>query len=54
MDCTCWVSKESAEMRFGIRWGAHSLQCPQYRVSLDPVDALNDAELRLRMEEAAK
>ena len=48
--CNCWVSGSSvsAEERFGIRWGAHGLACPEYRRSLDPVDAIHDIELRER------
>lgn len=50
--CSCWVSHRSERERFGIRYGAHSTNCPQYRPSLDPVDKLNDQELRQRNEPA--
>ncbi len=48
--CNCWVAHESEEIRFGIRFGAHALDCPTYRPSLDPVDEAEDNELRDRME----
>ena len=47
MACTCWVSRATAEIRFGARWGAHNLRCLAYRVSLDPVDKLKDVHNRL-------
>ncbi len=46
--CTCWVADQSPEARFGIRYGAHSMDCPLWRESLDPVDQANDEELRQR------
>ncbi len=45
MNCRCWVSKISELNRYGIRSGAHSLACPAYRESLDPIDHANDREL---------
>ena len=46
--CDCWVASQSEQDRFCIRYGAHDPACPVYRVSLDPVDAANDQELRER------
>ncbi len=45
MTCRCWVSKQPELNRYGIRYGAHSLACPAYRESLDPVDRASDREL---------
>jgi hypothetical protein len=45
-DCECWVSKMSAEFRFGVRWGSHDFACRRYQRSLDPVDDLEDSDLR--------
>ena len=50
MECNCWVATKSEEERFGIRYGAHALECPAFQQSLDPVDAANDQELRERNE----
>ena len=56
-ECNCWVARESEEVRFGIRFGAHCDRpgwrngpqpCPQYRPSQDPVDAANDRDLHDR------
>ena len=44
--CDCWVSERTEEEQFGIRFGAHNPTCPMFRPSLDPVDAVHDAELR--------
>ena len=44
--CTCYVADLDAETQFGLRWGAHGLECPRYRRSLDPVDDANDQEFR--------
>ena len=44
--CDCWVKDRPAEHQFEIRRGAHGLDCPFYRQSLDPVDAQYDAEMR--------
>jgi hypothetical protein len=48
--CKCWVRNLNEEEQFGIRYGAHSLWCPTYREGLDPVDRLNDTDLRQRGE----
>ena len=48
--CTCWVKFQDHEMRYTVRYGAHNPTCPVYRPSLDPVDNVKDAELRLRYE----
>jgi hypothetical protein len=48
--CNCWVRDRPAEERFSIRYGAHDVRCPVWAPSLDPVDAANDAELRLRLD----
>ena len=44
-NCECWVASRSDEERFGIRYGAHCVGCPAFRMGLDPVDRANDAEL---------
>ena len=44
--CTCYVAELDAETQFGLRWGAHGLECPRYRRSLDPVDDANDQDYR--------
>ena len=46
--CRCWVRSLSAMKAYGIRWGAHDLQCPAYQRSKDPVDHANDSVLRQR------
>ena len=46
--CTCYVGSLSDEARFSIHYGAHALDCPVYRPSLDPVDAMHDQDLRSR------
>ncbi len=48
--CNCCVRDRPAEERFSIRYGAHDVRCPAWAPSYDPVDAANDAELRLRMD----
>jgi hypothetical protein len=48
--CNCWVRDRPAEERFSIRYGAHDVRCPMWAPSQDPVDAANDAELRLRLD----
>jgi hypothetical protein len=47
MKCNCYVSQLSDRERFVIRWGAHDPECPVFSPSLDPVDAVDDAETRL-------
>jgi hypothetical protein len=44
--CTCYVADLDAEAQFGLRWGAHGLECPRFNRSLDPVDDANDQEFR--------
>lgn len=44
--CNCYVARLSAEAQFTLRYGAHSLNCPVYRPSLDPVDQLHDSDWR--------
>ena len=44
--CTCYVAELDAETQFGLRWGAHGLECPRFNRSLDPVDDANDQEFR--------
>ena len=46
--CDCYVSTLPPVERFSIRYGAHSLTCPAYRPSRDPVDRANDEALRAR------
>lgn len=48
--CNCWVRDRPVEERIEIRYGAHDVRCPAWAPSLDPVDAANDAELRLRLD----
>lgn len=45
--CNCWVKRLTAEQSFGVRNGAHNPACPIFRPSMDPVDAVKDAEIRL-------
>lgn len=47
--CDCYVATLSPEDRFGLRYGAHALECPIYRVSGDPVDRAKDERIRARM-----
>lgn len=44
--CNCYVSKLKPETQFSLRYGAHALACPVYRVSRDPVDAADDSDFR--------
>mgnify|MGYP001574588179 CR=1 FL=1 len=46
LECNCWVSGVADEIAFGLRYGAHSLSCPRYRRSGDPVDNAYDNDLR--------
>ncbi len=46
MACTCNIAALPEEAAYGLHNGAHALTCGQHRLSLDPVDAANDAELR--------
>ena len=46
LTCTCWVRTTPPETQFGLRYGAHSLDCPRYRQSLDPCDRYDDAQIR--------
>ena len=45
--CTCYVQDLPPVVQFGLHFGAHSLSCPIYRVSRDPVDAQKDIEFRV-------
>jgi hypothetical protein len=45
-ECRCYAAALDQLTRFGLRRGAHALDCPIYRPSLDPVDAANDQETR--------
>jgi hypothetical protein len=49
--CDCWVASASTETRFALRYGAHSMWCPLFRPSLDPVDRRADAGIRQRGEQ---
>jgi hypothetical protein len=40
--CKCYVRFLNEHARFMTRYGAHSLSCPVYRESRDPVDQIND------------
>ena len=44
--CQCYVKTLGAEAMLSLRYGAHSLSCPVYRESRDPVDRLNDDATR--------
>ena len=44
--CRCYAAALDPEDRFGLRRGAHALDCPIYRPSLDPVDAAQDQKTR--------
>ncbi len=46
--CNCWLSSPevSDDTRFQARYGAHSLACPAYRQSGDPVDRQYDNAVR--------
>ena len=44
--CNCYVSKLDSETQFCLRYGAHSLSCPVYRKSADPVDNKGDRMYR--------
>ena len=44
VDCNCWVRNRPLEEQFGLRWGAHSKDCPMYRESRDPVNKMQDEE----------
>jgi hypothetical protein len=48
--CSCWVSRYPVEETYSIRNGAHNPECPVFRPSVDPVDALHDAQIRVREE----
>jgi hypothetical protein len=45
--CTCYVQHLTEEERFTLRYGAHEIECPVYRESLDPVDKLKDDDARI-------
>ena len=44
--CSCYVSELPEHISFAIRYGAHDRICSRYRVSLDPVDRMKDADIR--------
>lgn len=46
--CNCWVRNVPEPECWSLHNGAHELDCPVFRVSLDPVDAMHDAEVRER------
>ncbi len=52
-NCTCYIEALPPADRFTIRRGAHSLLCPVYRPSLDPVDRDADDRLAGRLEQVA-
>ena len=51
--CQCYVKTLGAEAMLSLRYGAHSLSCPVYRESRDPVDRLNDDATRTHYRERA-
>ena len=46
MSCNCYVRHLDEETQYVLHFGAHNPACPQYRVSLDPVDRKHDEEFR--------
>ncbi len=44
--CKCYVAQLPPQVRFGLRWGAHEVDCLVYRESRDPVDQEQDKVLR--------
>ena len=50
VNCRCYVLKLPLEVALTLHWGAHEIECPTYRPSLDPVDRANDEEFRARHE----
>ena len=48
--CDCYVRFLDKVTRYGLHYGAHNIDCPQYRVSLDPVDRANDEAFRRETE----
>ena len=47
MRCNCWVSRATEFVRFVARRGGHSVSCPGYRESRDPVDRAEDTHNRM-------
>lgn len=45
-NCNCYVANLDNVNRFTLRYGAHSLSCPVYRESRDPLDKFNDTAAR--------
>ena len=50
--CQCYVKNLPPEVRFGLHYGTHALDCPVYRVSRDPVDVQHDSDVRARYQMA--
>ena len=48
--CSCYVKYLAVADRFGLRRGAHGLDCPQYRESGDKVDRKYDERFRRESE----
>ncbi len=51
--CDCYVVDLDAEVQFSLHYGSHSLECPVYSPSLDPVDQYLDDLFRLHHEALA-
>lgn len=49
-DCRCYVRRLTEEARFGLRCGAHALDCPTYHPSRDPIDRAADEDFRREAE----
>ena len=47
--CNCYVRDLNAYQQFALHYGAHSLSCPVYRKSLDPIDDVQDRENRYHL-----
>ena len=45
-NCQCYVKTLEPGQQFSLRYGAHALDCPVYRVSRDPLDRRRDQEAR--------
>ena len=48
--CECYVRELAPSEAFELRLGAHALDCPAYRTSLDTFDREADAMYRERLQ----
>ena len=44
--CSCYVSELPHHITYAMRNGPHDRICPIFRVSLDSVDRMKDADIR--------